>query len=54
MASLESDFVSPIEVLVEVVTCPSDGKQLILNLFISRLRASESTQSITDMLNALR
>ena len=54
MVSLDSDFISPIEVLVKVATSPSDGNQPFLDLGISRLCVSEGMRSISDRLTILQ
>ena len=48
MVSLDSDCVTSIEVLVELVTRPSDGEHLFFYLRVSRLCIGESAGGITD------
>ena len=56
MVSLDSGYVSPVEVLVELVTRPSDGEHLFLDLFVSRfcVGVGKGSGSITNRLAILQ
>ena len=48
MVSLSIDYVSPVEVLVELVTRPSDGKHFFLDLCITRFSIGQGSGSVTQ------